>query len=167
MHGVERAISIEATGQGVCVQPATGVVVQEEDRCPVARGAQGGYWLRRGAFALDECRGQIGDGRSLQENGRPHGAAERFLDREDNLRSKQRVAAEVEEVVLGSDRRNPEDSLPDLRQLMLGRTSWRDKGVVAELRRRRGRQSMAMRFARRREGLCCPLASSHPVPPPS
>ena len=70
------------------------------------------------------------DGRTLEERGHRDLDVELGADLRDELDGEQRMAAELEEVVVDADLLDAEKALPDRRHLLLGRGRRRDVGVA-------------------------------------
>jgi hypothetical protein len=164
----------EADGGGDVVGGAEGLELIDEPEALLGEGERGGVVARDGEDGSALVRkvggeeavdagGEAGDGGGLEDAAQRELDVEEVLDASDDACGEQRVAAELEEVVVGADLGEVEDQLPDSGDDVLDGVSGRHEGSIEigrggngigqraaiDLSARRVRQRVELREGRR------------------
>src|SRR5690606_41175084 len=90
---------------------------EEERRSAIARLHRDGAALERLRLAPPQQRGELAHRRGIEERSDPEHPAELALDLAEHAKRQQRMAAGLEEVVVGAEVRPAQDVAPDAEQL--------------------------------------------------
>ena len=143
----ERDVVGGAARRNLMQDPQRALTGRQRTRVAAGIRAIGRAGWRRGAA---DDRRELGERRRVEDGAERDVRAEPIVDRRDQARRQQRIAAAIEEVVVAADGRRAEQRLPRLRQPALGIRARRHEARLVVARTADSRQLVAIDLAGRR-----------------